>query len=87
MVFLWVRWFGRDLTYRAGWAARRLHHVGFVDGLDPEAFGFLDPSEVIRGVHMIPGFAHGHTWGSLGPSIARKVPENDRDWTFYYVGM
>ncbi|KAF9455458.1 hypothetical protein BDZ94DRAFT_1278112, partial [Collybia nuda] len=87
MVFLWVRWFGRNLEYRAGWTARRLHCVGFVDGVDPQAFGFLDPSEVIRGVHMIPAFAHGHTSSLLGPSIARQVTENDEDWMFYYVGM
>lgn len=87
MEFLWVRWFGRDLSYRAGWGAQRLHRVGFVDGHDPQAFGFLDPSEVIRGVHLIPAFAHGRTSSSLGPSIARSVTENNEDWQFYYIGM
>lgn len=87
MVFLWVRWFGRDLKYRAGWTPRRLHRVGFVDSDDPQAFGFLDPSEVIRGVHMIPAFAHGRTSNLLGPSIARQAAENNEDWIFYYVGM
>lgn len=87
MDFLWVRWFGRDLRYRAGWTARRLHRVGFVDGLDPQAFGFLNPAEVIRGIHMIPAFAHGRTSSLLGSSIARQPIENDEDWTFYYVGM
>jgi hypothetical protein len=23
--FLWVRWFGRDLTHKSGWKAKRLH--------------------------------------------------------------
>jgi hypothetical protein len=41
-----------------------MHHVGFVDSDDPLAFGFLDPQYVIRGVHLLPAFAHGHT-GSL----------------------
>lgn len=46
--------------------------VGSVDGLDPR--GFLDRSEVIRGVHVIPAFAHGHT---SSPSTARQPTEND----------
>ncbi|GBE88462.1 hypothetical protein SCP_1302770 [Sparassis crispa] len=31
MDFLWVRWFGRDLTAPGGFKTRRLHRVGFVD--------------------------------------------------------
>jgi hypothetical protein len=85
MDFLWVRWFGRDLSYRAGWEARRLHRVGFVEGRG--AFGFLNPADVIRGVHMIPAFAHGTTSELLGPSIVRQPSDNDEDWLYYYVGM
>jgi hypothetical protein len=84
MEFLWVRWFGRDLTYRAGWRAKRLHRLGF-DEQDP--FGFLDPNVVIRGVHLIPAFAHGRTSEKLPPSIARQPSENDEDWIYYYVAM
>lgn len=47
MVFLWVHWFGHDLKYHAGWAAHWLHHIRFVDSLDPQVFGFLNPCEVI----------------------------------------
>ena len=47
MSFLWVRWYGRDLKHRAGWNAKRLHRVGFVDSDDPFAFGFLDLQHVI----------------------------------------
>ncbi|GLB33254.1 hypothetical protein LshimejAT787_0101380 [Lyophyllum shimeji] len=85
--FLWVRWFGRDLQHRSGWKAKRLHRVGFVDSAEPEAFGFLDPADVIRAVHMIPAFAFGHTSDLLAPSIARQLVENDEDWVYYYVGM
>jgi hypothetical protein len=87
MVFLWVHWFGCDMKFCAGWAARHLHCVGFVDSLNPEAFGFLDPGEVICGVHMIPAFAHSCTSNLLGPSIARQPTENNEDWLYYYVGM
>lgn len=84
--FLWVRWFGRDLTHSAGWSARRLHRVGFLPPDSPGAFGFLDPSDVIRGVHLIPAFAHG-TVDELGKSVARRPNDDDEDWHYYYVGM
>ena len=87
MEFLWVRWFGMDLAHRSGWRAKRLHRVGFIDSEDTGAFGFLDPSHVIRGVHLIPAFAHGHTNNLLPPSIARLPSERDKDWMYYYVSM
>ena len=52
------------------------------------AFGFLDPKEVIRGVHLIPTFHHGRTTTLLPPSITARVPsEKDEDWYYYYVNM
>ena len=84
MEFLWVRWFGRDLHHRAGWKAKRLHRVGFDE---QEQFGFLDPSEVIRGAHLIPAFAHGRTSAALTPSIARQPSEHDEDWVYHYINM
>ena len=84
--FLWVRWFGRDLSYSAGWTARRLYRIGFVSG--DGAFGFVDPADVICGVHLIPAFAHGATNELLGPSIARhSASDSDEDWRYYYVNM
>jgi len=61
MDFLWVRWFGRDLGYKAGYTMKRLYRLGFIDSDDSGAFGFLDPDQIIRGVHLIPAFAHGRT--------------------------
>lgn len=87
MEFLWVRWFGRDIQYHASWKSQRLHCVGFLDSSDPDTFGFLDPNEVIHGVHMIPAFAYGHTPNLLSPSIARQASEYDEDWWYYYIGM
>ncbi|KAI0054410.1 hypothetical protein BV25DRAFT_1768684, partial [Artomyces pyxidatus] len=98
MDFLWVRWFGRDLSYRAGWDARRLHRIGFIPCDDPEleAFGFVNPSDVVRAVHLIPAFHHKRTADLLpGRSIARQVEEFSvsrrekelTDWRFFYVDM
>lgn len=90
---LYVRWFGRDLSARGGFGSRRLHVVGFVESTLPDAFGFLDPKEVIRGAHLIPAFRHGHTTKLLDPSAVRyadpdaPADSQDEDWRFYYVNM
>jgi hypothetical protein len=85
MDFLWVRWFGTEVTYCAGWKAQWLPCISFVDDLDA-AFGFLDPNKVLRAAHLIPGFAHGHMQ-VLGPSIARPLSDNHFNWTYFYVNM
>jgi hypothetical protein len=87
MDVLWVRWLGRDLSHNTGFRAKRLHRIGFVDGSDPEAFGFLDPCQIIRAVHLIPAFAYGRTSELLGPSIIRQPKDNGEDWRFFYVNM
>lgn len=87
MEFLWVRWFGRDMSVHGGPTTRRLHRVGFVPATDPSAFGFLDPSQVVRGSHLIPAYAHGRTSDLLrGPSLARPEGEPN-DWEYYYVNQ
>jgi hypothetical protein len=83
--FLWVRWFGRDPKSEGGWAKKRLHRIGFLDSDDDSAFGFLNPTEIIRAVHLIPAFFFGKTTEILGPSIARQPQEEDEDWNFFYV--
>ena len=59
MEVLWVHWLGIDLDHK--WHCA-LPKIGFVpkDG-DSPAFGFLDPSLVIHGCHLIPAFVDGHT--------------------------
>ncbi len=85
---LWVRWFGRELSYRGGWSKQRLHRIGFVeDHEDTPAFGFVHPSQVLRGAHFIPAFAHGRTGGLLPPSISRPKRDKDEDWRFFYVNL
>jgi len=85
MEFLLVRWFGLDTNEIGGWKAKKLHQIGFVEG--DEAFGFVDPADIIRGVHLIPRFSLGRTKELLGPSFARSVLEKDEDWVRYYVNM
>jgi hypothetical protein len=87
MDVLWVRWFGRDLGHQGGWKTKRLHRLGFLsaNSEECEALGFLDPKEVIRGVHLLPAFGFGRTSELLGPSVVRQASEQDEDWRYYYV--
>ena len=84
---LWIRWFGRDVSASGGFDTRRLHLIGFVESSDKDAFGFLDPDQVIRATHLIPAFMHGRTTEALGPSAIRHTSEDDMDWRFYYVNQ
>jgi hypothetical protein len=88
MDFLWVRWFGYDTHTRSGFKARRLHQIGFLDSHeDKGAFGFIDPSDVIRAIHLIPAFKFGTSSEFLPPSVARREDEGDEDYVRYYVAM
>jgi hypothetical protein len=87
MEFLWVRWFGVVPRYRWSMREGRLPKVGFIPD-SPFAFGFLDPSVVLRACHFIPCFADGRTDTLLryGPSVARPFGEVN-DWAAFYVNM
>lgn len=88
MDFLWVRWYGYDAHVCSGFKARRLHQIGFLDSHeDNGAFGFIDPSDVIRAIHLIPAFKLGKSSEFLPPSIARREDEGDGDYVRYYVSM
>ena len=87
---LWVCWYGLDPDHRQqfSWKRRRLPHIGFIeDGTDPEspAFGFIHPSQVICGVHIIPSFNDGLTGNLLEPSLTHLPDEGNLDFKFYYV--
>jgi len=83
MDFLFVRWFRRDVA-PAGWAAKRLQRLEFFDADSPasDAFGFLNPDSVVRGVHLIPAFAFRTTAGEPD-----EADVQDSDWRFYYLNM
>ncbi|KAG0693328.1 hypothetical protein DFH29DRAFT_1007394 [Suillus ampliporus] len=84
MDILFVRWFRRD-DDPAGFAAKRLQRLQFFDDESPDAYGFLDPDCVIRGVHIILGFSFGRPEEIPEVTIGRR--EADPDWRFYYVNM
>ncbi|KAL6302742.1 hypothetical protein BKA93DRAFT_827245 [Sparassis latifolia] len=83
--FLFVRWFGIDPDWSAGWGARQLDHIGFVPGTDDDAFSFISPAHVLRACHLIPAFAEGRTRSLLMTSrIAHRESEHE-DWEHFYV--
>ncbi|KZV97244.1 hypothetical protein EXIGLDRAFT_764538 [Exidia glandulosa HHB12029] len=86
MDVLHVRWFRTDPTFEAGWAARRLDCIEFLPSSNSCAFGFVDPARVVRGVHLIPAFAHGRTSTLLRSPVASVAGRpQDGDWRYYYV--
>ena len=88
MEFLWVRWFGIVPGHKYGFKVARLPKVGFVPDTDDQAFGFLDPSLVIRGCHLIPAFADGRTSELLTTqNTAARLPGEIDDYVAYYVSM
>ncbi len=91
MDFLWVRWFGVEPgRYRSGFCYAHLPKIGFVESTDDYAFTFLDPSQVIRGAHLIPAFMEGRTSALLPApkSVARVLsPKDEDDWVNFYVNM
>jgi hypothetical protein len=86
--FLWVRWFGIDPEHRHGHKVARLPKIGFVPEQDLSAFGFLDPSLVLQGCHLIPAFNDGRTLDLLNMSLTiARPPDEVDDWAAFYVNM
>lgn len=87
--FLWVRWYDSEMSDTGGFIKRRLPRIKFTDTSDRGAFGFLDPSTVIRACHLIPAFAYGRVEDDL-PSGSPCRIEDKKDglrWKEYSVGM
>lgn len=93
MDFLHVRWLRRDTSSGSIWQTKRLPRLSFIPHHESDAFGFLDPADVIRAVHLLPGFRYGRSSAALPPSPIGRVyrepewyPEQE-DWNWLYVGM
>ena len=82
MEFLWVRWL-ELVNAPAAWDTYLLDKVRFVPMNRPDAFGFVDPGDVLRSCHLVPAFTSGkvHTDGVVFSRIAR----DSQDWKHYHV--
>ena len=82
MDFLWVQWFGVEPSqYQYGIRHAWLPKIGFIESADPYTFTFLNPVQVIKGVHIILVYLEEHTSGLLpsAKSIACILNPKDED--------
>jgi hypothetical protein len=81
--FLWVRWYQNVGLERTGWNGRKLDRIQFPPVSSDDAFGFIDPSDVLRTCHVIPAFARGKRyWDGKGLSCCAQ---DSSEWAEYYV--
>ena len=85
MDVLWVRWFGLDTNTRGGWSKKCLQGISFIPWDEPTLFGFLDPAQVVRGIHLIPNFTWGQTDSRLPPSSICLADDYNKDGESFYV--
>jgi hypothetical protein len=86
--FLWVRWY--QLCTTGHRRLYRLDQLSFPPVTNQDAFGFVDPANVVRSCHLIPRFASGRRFpihqgdgdDSLGLS---PCGHDNHDWNRYYV--
>jgi hypothetical protein len=83
MEFLWVRWYENTGVVRNGWEDEMLDCIKFPPMAMDHSFGFVDPSDVLRGCHVIPRFARGKL-GTGGKGLSRCARDSE-DWVEYYV--
>jgi hypothetical protein len=86
--FLHIRQLARDESCNT---SKRLPCIGFLSLDDDRAFGFLDPTDVVRAVHLMPAFAWGYDNEDVPghDSLAYQGDEEDKgwDWMRLYVNM
>lgn len=80
--FLHVRWFQLDPT-PARHSSLRLDRLSFPPIAGNDVFGFLDPSLVLRGCHLIPAYSLGKR--NLEGIQLSLLSKDKNDWRGYYV--
>jgi len=81
MEFLWVRWY--ECLTDGSWSAFTLDRIGFPPMASEHSFGFLDPSDIVRGCHITPAFWSGMRYrDKQGLS---RCARDSHDWHNYYV--
>jgi len=81
--FLWVRWYENSGVTRNGWFDQKLDRIRFPPMAGQDAFGFIDPLDVLRGCHVVPAFSKGRQHYD-GRGISRCAKDSG-DWVQYYV--
>jgi hypothetical protein len=80
--FFWVRWF-EYIGNSVSWRDRRLDSIHFPPTANSDAFGFVDPRDVLRGCHIVQAFKHGKVHVD-GVGLSRCASDA-QDWRQYSV--
>lgn len=83
--FLWVRWYEVVNAPSEDLKSPRLGSLRFRPMNEENAFGFVDPKDVLRGCHIIPAFAKGKRHED-GVGISRCARDG-KDYQEYYIGQ
>lgn len=85
-----VHWATGNVSSFSGFVG--IPRLGFVHESERDAFGFVNPADVVRSAHLIPAYHYGRTSTLLtSPSLARSqgknIEEEEDDWDSMYVNM
>jgi hypothetical protein len=81
--FLWIRWFQHVESQSVCWEDCRLDSVRFPPMAGDDAFGFVDPKDVLRGCHLVPTFRLGRV--RLDGIPLSKSAKDASDWRRYNI--
>lgn len=80
--FLWVRWY-KYQGQSVRWRDLKLDVLSLPSVNNEDAFGFVDPGDILRACHIIPAFSGGKKFNDeVGLS---RCANDSRDWSRYYV--
>ena len=83
MEFLFVCWFTYWGSTNTMWADLKLYALSFMPVGSQNALGFVDPTDILRGCHILPWFHGGNVHADwLGIS---RIANDKNDWCQYWV--
>ncbi|EIW73876.1 hypothetical protein CONPUDRAFT_68213, partial [Coniophora puteana RWD-64-598 SS2] len=88
-----VRWLRKDSSYPSGFEARRPHCVSFFPLGMSACWDFIDPSTIVRGVHLLPVFDADQIPSPSVPSSASRLHFGTSkttpidEYARYYIGV
>ncbi|KAG6905272.1 hypothetical protein DXG01_003767 [Tephrocybe rancida] len=88
--FVWVRWFemvdGHDIPVSQAWSRSSplgMTQLKFPPTTRREAFGFLDPNDILRACHIVPRFQSEQRGSDVGSLSG--LAQDGKDWQVYYL--
>ncbi|TEB22658.1 hypothetical protein FA13DRAFT_1640925 [Coprinellus micaceus] len=84
--FLWVRRYTPVSIHGPNtWSSKRLDRVTLDPVAESSSTDFLDPSNVLRGAHIVPRFSLGPRYSNAEDRIFSKAAQDNLDWAEYYI--